>query len=148
MSMCECGCGDLLIPADKNHTARGYVKGQTRRFIKGHEKRWSGKGRFVNNRGYVMIRLPVEDQYAVMGKVKRCDVSVYVPEHRIVMAQHLGRPLTDIETVHHKNGVRHDNRLENLELWTSRHPKGQRVEDLIKWAGEILQTYSPILKGN
>jgi hypothetical protein len=54
------------------------------------------------------------------------------PQHRAVMEEVIGRPLLDGETVHHKNGNRQDNRPENLELWSSRHGKGQRVDDRVR----------------
>lgn len=57
--------------------------------------------------------------------------------HRIVMEQTLGRPLLPNESVHHINGIRHDNRPENLELMATRgHHAGQRVDDLIAFVVE------------
>ena len=75
--------------------------------------------RWLNDNGYVIAR----DE---SGRP--------APEHRMVMERLIGRRLARGETVHHINGARHDNRPENLELWFSPQPYGQRVEDLLKYA--------------
>jgi hypothetical protein len=58
------------------------------------------------------------------------------------MEKRLGRYLLPGENVHHINGVRHDNRQGNLELWLVSQPHGQRVIDLFAWAQEIISTYA------
>lgn len=86
-----------------------------------------------NADGYILIWMP--DHPAAYKPTNR------VPEHRLVMEKIIGRYLLSGENVHHKNGVRDDNRPTNLELWTTSQPAGQRVEDLVAWAHEILDRY-------
>ena len=92
---------------------------------------WRG-GRTKHKKGYVMRR--------VSGH-PRSGAGNYVFEHILVMEAALGRHLHSDETVHHKNGVRDDNRIENLELWVRPQPSGIRVEDAVAWARTILDRY-------
>jgi len=87
------------------------------------------KGGRQHSHGYILLLIPDHPNASKRG---------LVAEQIFVMSQFLGRPLLKSETVHHKNGVKTDNRIENLELWASRHPKGQRDADLTIWAIEHL----------
>lgn len=68
---------------------------------------------------------------------------VQVREHRWVIENLIGRRLLSTESIHHKNGNKLDNRVENLEIWSTSQPYGQRVEDKVQWAIELLQLYAP-----
>lgn len=94
--------------------------------------RWRG-GTTHTKKGYVMVYFP--SSFGEKGRYKF--------QHVVVMEDIVGRELFPNENVHHINGVRDDNRPENLELWTVNQPAGQRVEDLVQWAKELLMRYEP-----
>lgn len=72
---------------------------------------WKG-GRYMHQNGYVMVHLKPEEEFFLSMSISHS----YVLEHRLVMAKHLGRCLQRWDVVHHKNGIKDDNRIENLEL--------------------------------
>lgn len=123
--LCQCNCGNtksitslrLLRSRSKSCGSCSYFKEPSKRIHK----------------GYVILSGIQDHENSRNG-------SIY--EHRYVMSQKLGRPLLPNENVHHINGIKHDNRPENLELWIRSQPAGQRVEDLLHWAEEIIKTYS------
>lgn len=116
---------------EKPKHAQGYCQGHRRQITEGRELKPLRHvtvsvvgGRTKTGDGYVRIFLPNHPDSTRSG---------HILEHRLVMEEVLGRPLLKCETVHHKNGQRDDNRLENLELWVKPQPTGQRVSDLVEW---------------
>lgn len=94
-----------------------------------------GERRIVTD-GYVRVYVGRDHPIA--------DRKGWCSEHRVVMAEMIGRPLMAHENVHHKNGVRSDNRPQNLELWARMQPQGQRVVDLVGFAREVLALYGDL----
>lgn len=122
--ICLCECGSKRSVVLSNLTSGRTVSC-------GCSKAERENGTMMSN-GYRFVRVPEHPNANSRG---------YVLEHRVVMEGHIGRFLEPHENVHHINGVRCDNRLENLELWSTSQPCGQRVRDKIEWAKEILALY-------
>jgi hypothetical protein len=91
-------------------------------------------GQGTIHHGYRYVPVPKDERHLSNGTQK-------IAEHRLVMARHLGRALSSDESVHRRNGDRLDDRIENLELWTTKQPYGQRVTDKVTYAREILERY-------
>lgn len=136
--LCNCDCGvTISLPARRLVSGATKSCGCLRKEIAKHrmqqrgEKATAWKGGRKRQNGYVYVYAP--EHPAARQR--------YVMEHRLVMEALLGRYLQPEETVHHKNGVRDDNQLENLELWSSNHPAGQRVQDLVSWAMDTIDKH-------
>jgi HNH endonuclease len=112
--LCDCGCGELIPIINKLRRPARFKYGHNNRgrkypigfYKKGVEARnWRG-GRYINEFGYFMVYNP-EHPRSHHG---------YVREHIMIMEKHIGRPILRNEEIHHKNGNRQDNRIENLVL--------------------------------
>lgn len=145
LGLCLCGCGEPTSIAKISSTRDGVSIGEHVKYKPGHgarsfikEKGGTGKygyGRYANNGGYIYLRystLPEEDQKLFRPMVSRFCGFEAIMEHRYVMAKSLGRPLSKTENVHHKNGKRSDNSINNLELWRISQPSGMRDTDICK----------------
>jgi hypothetical protein len=107
-------CGRLIInvvrPQEKPTCSRKCWAKKHRELVTGKNgvvaSNWKG-GEFIAATGYVWVYAP---GISITSKKK------HMLKHRLVMSQHLKRPLLNSEIVHHKNGLKHDNRIENLEV--------------------------------
>lgn len=136
---CRCGC-EGVIPIKIHHHVRGVPH-----FLNHHSIRVSSpmRGRCgPASRSYKGGRNKTRTGYINILVGSAGGRPIYVLEHRLVMEKALGRKLRPGETVHHRNGVRDDNRVSNLELWHSRHPGGQRVQDLLSFAVSVVRDHA------
>jgi len=137
--VCQCDCGTIksILSTNLRRSLRGTKScgciltesNQSRRGPK--SAAWKG-GKHKNAKGYIDIL----DHAHLNANSKG-----YVKEHVKVMSEYLKRPLKANERVHHKNGIKDDNRIENLELWAASHPKEQRVSDMLPFCTNYIQTY-------
>jgi len=101
-----------------------------------------GGSRTINTAGYIHVRIAPSDFFSQMATKKH-----YILEHRLVMAKHLGRNLHLWEVVHHKNHIKTDNRIENLQLVSDdRHKqitvlemKITRLERIVEEQGKVIK---------
>lgn len=127
--------GCMQPGCERNYFSLGYCKLHYDRSKSGLDMDMS-----VQPRG---IAKPEGTTYTQHGYVYEKRNGGWHQQHRLVMGDHLARALLRDEVVHHRNGQRDDNRLENLELWSRSHPAGQRVDEKVAWAKAFLAIYEP-----
>lgn len=126
-----------IASCDRDAKRRGLCLGHYQRFMS-HGETFPQTplivrhGRHINSTGYAVIGAKGHPNGNAAGAIM---------EHIKIMSDYIGRPLRKGETVHHKNGIRDNNEIQNLELWSGNHPRGSRVSDLIDFANEVISKY-------
>ncbi len=141
--LCECDCGNEKIIAygsltrkDKFSTKSCGCLIKKNKFYKPYIPVPKNNSR-KDSYGYVRLYKPNHNYLNYESKSQ----SRWIGEHISAMSEYLQRPIQKGEQIHHKNGIRNDNRIENLELWSKSHPSGQRVKDVIDFCRWYLEKY-------
>ena len=99
---------------------------------------------WLNQDGYEYMTIPVSHPlYPAFKAMRKREKNINIPVHRFVMAEHLGRALMPWETVHHIDGDRSNNSLENLQLRQGRHGKGSTFSCMECGSHNIIATPLP-----
>lgn len=120
--LCECGCGLTRPRYDVNNNERRFIQGHNSKLAKlENNNNWKG-GKTYHSRGYILLCKPDHPKASKTG---------YVYEHRYVYEQYYKCCLLDCVDIHHINGIRNDNRIENLEpMSKSKHVSNHFKKDM------------------